>query len=202
MSKFCSGEVLVHGIGHNNGKCPASKDRKMLREYNLWTDMLLRCTNKYWVKFPTYVGTTCSENFKSYEYFYGWCQTQVGFNTKDEYGESWQLDKDLLSKGDKHYSEDTCVFISQSINSMLTRNRINREGCPQGVYLDKRRSKFFARCGYGKSKSSFLGYFDTTEQAAMAYKVFKEKYSREVAEKYKPQLDERAYKALLSYVVN
>jgi hypothetical protein len=40
------------------------------------------------------------------------------------------------------------------------------------------------------------------QEAFSAYKVFKEALIKQVAEKYKLQLDPRAYKALLNYEVN
>lgn len=105
----------VSGIGVKGLEYSTKVDGKMAREYRLWTDMLLRCTEKFWIKRPTYIGTTCSENFKSYTYFYEWCNKQIGFGNKDENGKSWNLDKDLLVKGNKVYSEDTCVFCTSKV---------------------------------------------------------------------------------------
>ena len=35
--------------------------------------------------------------------------------------EKWEIDKDVLLKGNKIYSEDTCVFIPPCLNLMLTK---------------------------------------------------------------------------------
>lgn len=88
-------------------KYPVSEGGKDTKEYILWKGMLERCySTTLKKKYPTYEGCEASENFKSYEYFYEWCQKQIGFANKD-----WQLDKDLLiKKGNKVYNESTCVL--------------------------------------------------------------------------------------------
>jgi hypothetical protein len=194
---------LVQGIGINEQKFPSgSIDKVKVKEYSLWIDMLLRCTQKYWTKKPTYTGTTCSENFKSYSYFYEWCQTQIGFDNKEENGRSWQLDKDLLGKNSKTYSEGVCIFIPQDINSILVKRDNDRGEYPVGVCLDKRRGLFKSRCCKGAKEAKWLGYYDTPEQAFQAYKTFKEAYIKQVAEQYKSQIDPRAYEALMKYEVH
>lgn len=193
--------VLVQGLGINDNKCQSNRNGKTLKEYNLWTSMLFRCTEKYWVAHPTYIGTTCSENFKSYSYFYGWCQEQVGFDNIDENGKSWQLDKDLLMKGNKTYSEDTCVFLPSRVNGLLTKCNATRGELPIGVSLSKERGNYKSVCNAGKGWSMFLGRYSTPEQAFLAYKTFKEALIKEVANEYKLQLDPRAYQALMNYQV-
>lgn len=66
-----------------------------------------------------------SENFKHYTYFQDWCSKQVGFNV-----EGFALDKDTLVKGNKVYSEDTCCFVPQEINSLMTKANARR-----GTYI-------------------------------------------------------------------
>ena len=192
---------LVHGIGFKGMDYPSYDGEKMLKEYDLWKSMLSRCTEKYWVTHPTYRGTTCSENFKSYTFFYEWCQSQVGFGNRDEKGKYWQLDKDILFKGNKYYSEDTCVFVSQGINYLLTKGKASRGDWPIRMYLSKSNNKFHSRCNNGTGESKHLGFFDTVQEAFHAYKTYKESYIKEVANEYRTQLDPRAYQALLNYTV-
>ena len=192
---------LVGGIGTKGCTYPTTFNNKMLKEYDTWKAMLLRCANTYYIKYPTYKEVSCSENFKSYTFFYEWCNKQIGFKSLDEKGKYWQLDKDLLLKGNKLYSEDTCVFLPHKINTLLTKCDSVRGDYPVGVCLDKNQGKFAAYCNDGASQK-MIGRFITIEQAFQAYKKAKEAYIKQVAEQYKSQIDPRAYKALLEYEVN
>ena len=117
--------------------------------------MLRRCYSiTYKKKHPTYEGCECSENFRSYEYFYEWCNEQIGFNNKN-----WQLDKDLLTKGNKVYSESTCVFIPAEINLLLVKNTASRGENLVGVYWSKTNKAFVARVSKSKGKREYLGLF-------------------------------------------
>lgn len=193
---------LVKGIGFNDRKSPVSVGGRHTKEYALWNSVLHRCTEKFWLDRPTYKGTTCSENFKSYSFFYKWCQTQIGFGNKDENGRSWHLDKDILLKGNNIYSDDTCVFVPARINTLLIKCDASRGDWPVGVFWDKKRGMFKAQSRDGNSKKKHLGCFKTLEESFKAYKTFKEAVIKEVANEYKDQLDPRAYQALLNYEVN
>jgi len=188
-------KTLVRGAGINDRSCPTSIDGIILREYTLWTNMLDRVySTKYHKVCPTYIGCSVSDNFKSYSYFFKWCQVQLGFGSNN-----YQLDKDLLCKGNKEYTEYSCVFIHREINLMLRTNKVSRGGLPIGV--TKKRSKFSANCRANGARV-VLGSFDTPELAFNAYKTFKEAHIKELAEKYKENIDPRAYFALLNYEVH
>lgn len=194
----------IFGIGINTGEFPASIGNKPTKEYILWTGMLRRCTREWLIKKPTYIGCTISENFKSYAFFYEWCQEQVGFENKDDKNMAWHLDKDLLIKGNKLYSEDTCVFIPLRVNSLLVKGDSIRGKYPIGVRKQTKDKRFKSYCKdgtEGTNKQTQLGSFDTVEEAFQAYKTFKEAIIKRVAEKYKDQLDPRAYQALMNYQV-
>ncbi len=192
---------LVQGVGLNDGKYITRKDGRNIKEYNLWNSMLERCSDNLRKKRPTYMGTTCSDNFKLYSFFYEWCQTQVGFGEEDENGKRWHLDKDILFKGNKCYSEDTCAFVPQRINCMLVKCNAARGEWPVGVCWDRSCKKFVSQCN-DTGKNKHLGYFNTPQEAFQAYKTFKESLIKEVANEYKNQLDPRVYEALMNYEVN
>ena len=183
------------GVGYL-GDAPTKHEGKLRREYHIWANMLRRCYGKEnTTRSPTYVGCTVSDNFKSYEYFYNWCQDQIGFDNID-----FHLDKDLLIKGNKLYSEDTCVFVPREINNLFTKRQNDRGKYPIGVTVDKRGGRYFAQLNVGKERRKF-GYSDTPEEAFLAYKQAKEAYIKEVANKWRDQIDSRVYEALMNYQV-
>ena len=192
---------LVCGIGFNNSMYPTTIGAKKLEEYTVWQSMLLRCTKPCWDRQPAYTGTTCSQNFKSYEYFYEWCQEQTGFGLTDERGRKWQLDKDILITGNKHYSEDTCVFVPQSINLLFNRGSVSRGKYPVGVTKSILKNKYISQC-CNEREIRYLGCFDTEEEAFNTYKTYKEGVIKYVANDYKASIDPRAYQALMQYEVN
>ena len=160
--------------------------------------MLQRCySDTLKKKYPTYEGCEVSDNFKYYEYFYEWCHKQIGFGN-----EGFHLDKDLLIRGNKVYSESTCVFLPQEINSLLTKRTSLRGNHLIGVYWDKTHKAFIALVNKNKGKQEHLGYFNTEIEAFKAYKTAKESFIKEQANKWKSQIDSRAYKALMKYTVN
>jgi hypothetical protein len=191
---------LVHGIGVNEGLHPVTADGKITQEYVAWSSMLSRCSKKYQEKYPTYKGVTCSENFKSYSFFHEWCNKQAGFGNKDDNGRSWHLDKDILLRGNKVYSEDTCVFVPSRINLTLTKRQNLRGECFIGIYWCK--GAFTVQCRNNSDNPVYLGRFSDEKEAFLVYKTFKEKLIKEIADAYKCKIDERVYDILMAYEVN
>ena len=188
----------VYGVGVVGTKYPISEGGVLTKEYKLWQNMLERCYSAtYQKKQPTYKDCKCSENFKSFEYFYEWCHKQIGFSNQ-----GWQLDKDLLVKGNKVYSENSCVFIPSEINTVLIKSTASRGEYLIGVSWHKTKKAFIAQVGKSKGKSEYLGSFNTELEAFNAYKKAKESFVKEQAEKWKDKIDERAYNALMNYEVN
>ena len=191
----------VYNIGVLGTKYQPTINGVKTKEYSLWQSMLERCysdTSKK--KQPTYEGCEVSENFKSYEYFYEWCHSQVGFGN-DGNGNPFQLDKDLLTKGNKVYSEDSCIFIPSEINTLLIKCTASRGEYLIGVCWNKKCKAFVAMVNKSKGKSEYLGLFNTELEAFNAYKQAKESFVKEQADKWKSQIDPRAYEALMNYTV-
>ena len=187
----------VFGIGTVGTKYPISEGCRGTKEYVLWYNMLRRCySDSFQKKQPTYKDCGVSDKFKSYEHFYEWCHKQVGFGV-----EGFEIDKDLLIKGHKVYSEDSCVFLPAEINMILVKCTASRGEYLIGVSWCNTKKAFVARVRKNKGMQEHLGLFNTELEAFNAYKTAKEAFIKEQAEKWKGKIDERAYEALMNYTV-
>lgn len=185
---------LVQGVGINDKIYPTEIKGKKTKEYNLWENMLERCYSKrLHTRRPTYIGCSVSDNFKHYSYFYQWCQTQVGFGL-----EGSDLDKDIVLRGNKIYSEDTCVFVPYEINTFFTDCVASRGEYPIGVSFHKTTGKYVARCRVN-GMQKHLGLFISPEEAHIAYKQFKQNLCRELALEWKFKIDNRVYTAMMHW---
>ena len=174
---------LVYGVGiydlrYDPSYCINKKNKgKIVWRcpcYQKWISILERCYGeKYLQRVPSYRGCSICEEWKTFSNFMAWMKTQ-----------SWEgkhLDKDILIPGNKVYSPETCVFVSNQINQLLKNNHTTRGKYPVGVVLSKHKKKFesgLQRFG----KTCHIGYFETPEEAHEAYKKERIKYILEVAE--------------------
>lgn len=111
------------------------------------------------------------------------------------------LDKDILIKGNKVYSPETCIFVPHEINSLFLKNDNKRGNLPLGVSLHKSSGLYGARSKvYGKGYVS-AGYYKTIEEVFVAYKQQKESNIKEVADLYKDKIPQKLYEAMYSYEV-
>lgn len=162
------------------------------RQARIWHGMLTRCYGDD-VKYRSYLDCTVSDNFKNLGYFCNWCLKQVGFNEK-----GFELDKDLLSKGRKIYSEDTCVFIPKEMNLFLASSKSVRGEFVIGVSFDKASQKFkVASTSWCNDRKGYSSEWE----AFMVFKKAKEAHAKKLANKYKDKVDPRVYEALMSYKV-
>ena len=165
--------------------------------YNKWHDMLYRCySEKLHEKYSEYIGYTISEEWKNFSNFRYWYE-------KNNYGSSTlNLDKDILYKGNKMYSPDTCCIVPRSINTLFTNGRDKRGELPLGVYKETKSGNICYRaCMAVNSKSVKLGTFKTPEEAFQKYKEYKEQYIKETAEKYKDKIPYSVYEAMMNWKI-
>lgn len=128
---------------------------------------------------------------------YDGCEKEDGYLRKDKHGRVYHLDKDLISKGSKMYSPDTCCFVPLEINNLFICSD-RKSKYATGVQYSKDKCKFVANCNRN-GKNIHVGYFDTVEQAYKAYSGFKEDYIKTMAEKWKDSISKKAYEALLRW---
>ena len=199
MSLEARMKASVCGVGcmGSNLDLKSIYNGKLCKIYRQWQNMIVRCYNeRYHIRFPTYIGCYVSDEFKDYSKWREW------YDNYQYKHDGWHLDKDLLIKGNKVYSEDTCVFLPKEINLVLTKCEASRGEYLIGVNWCKRDKAFVARVAKNKGKQEHLGYFKTEIEAFEAYKQAKENYIKELADKYKDMLDPRVYEALYNYTVD
>jgi len=188
---------LVCGVGVNDWAGKVHVGGKKIMEYQLWKDMLKRCfSEKFKQKWPTYEGVTCSKEWLSMTKFIEDVSQMRGYGLS-----GWALDKDILQKGNKLYSKETCCFVPHEVNLLLIKCDNSRGEWPVGVYFHKASGKFKAQLAIN-GKRKFLGLFTTPEEAFQVYKLAKEAHIKVVAHKWKHLLDEKVFQALLDYEVN
>lgn len=86
-----------------------------MRIYDTWKAMIFRTTQKFWDKYPTYEGTTVDDSWRILSNFVNDIRELNGYDQwAKASGERMMLDKDTLIYGNKHYSKDTCCFISHA----------------------------------------------------------------------------------------
>lgn len=136
-----------------------------------------------------------SENFKNYSYFYDWYEKQVKSNLI-----KYDLDKDLIVKGNRVYSENTCTIIPKELNVLLVKSKWKRGKYLIGVTFRKKENRFHAQVSInGKNKT--VGYFKKEIDAYIAYKQAKESYVKDMANKWQESISNKAYDALMNYTV-
>lgn len=193
---------LVHGMGLNdadyavveretisdvNGK-QKRKQVWICPYYRSWADMLKRCYSaKHKKNRPTYSGCSVSEEWLTFSNFRAWMATQDW--------EGKQLDKDLLFEGNKVYSAESCVFVTQTVNSFTIDSGATRGEWLIGVCWNKQLEKFHSSCRNPFTKKrDYLGHFATELEAHEAWLKRKLELAKELAA---IQTDPRVAKALV-----
>lgn len=159
------------------------------KTYYVWSSLLERCYSKT-NKFPSYIGCKVHEKWHNFQNFAKWFE--------ENYIEEWHLDKDILIKGNKIYSPETCCFVPREINNVIIKQSKEKSKYPIGVF--KGEYNFIAALSK-ENKVTYLGTFNTPEEAFQSYKTAKEAYIKEVADKWQEQISEKIYNALINYKI-
>ncbi|WP_303210929.1 AP2 domain-containing protein [uncultured Clostridium sp.] len=208
--EFKNGEILCpyerryYGIGYlGEGKYKVKENDKTTKCYDAWRSMLQRCYDeKFHKKRHTYKGCKMRDNWHNFQNFGKWYYD----NYYEIEGQKMCLDKDILLKGNKIYSPETCIFVPNNINTLFIKRDKSRGNFPIGVSYHKANKKFVAKCNVydfenKKKKTKHLGYYDAPEEAFNKYKEFKESYIKEVADYYRDQIPKKLYDAMYQYEV-
>ena len=116
-------------------------------------------------------------------------------------GEQMHLDKDILCKGNKIYSRETCIFVPKRINNLFTKRDNDRGDCPIGVTPNSA-GNYEAQCNDGYGKQIYLGTYPTKEEAFRVYKNYKENLIKRTIDSYEGKIPEPHYSRLKTAMYN
>ena len=170
-------KVQLHGVKTEN--------------YIKWYGAMRRCYyNSELIRNPTYLKCHVDKYWHNFQNFAKWHE--------ENYIEDWELDKDILFKGNKIYSSETCCYVPKEVNNLFIKSDSARGEYPIGVTA--RKNKYVASIQMS-GEGIHLGTFDTVEEAFLAYKTAKEQYIKEVANIWKPIIKPNVYCAMYTYQV-
>ena len=195
----CPYERRYYGVGYlGEGKYKVFENGRDTDKYKIWHGMLMRCYDpKYQERHPSYKGCKVEDHWLNFQNMGEWIES----NYYEISGETMCLDKDILYKGNKVYSRETCIFVPKRINSLFTKRDNARGDSPIGVYPVPS-GNYQVHCNNGYGKLDYLGTYLTKEEAFQVYKQYKEKVIKEVIDSYKGKIPEPFYSRLREVMYN
>lgn len=181
---------LLCGVGINDSDYAIAKTvdgkRKLCPIYQVWASMIKRCHCEIFHKEnPSYTECSVCDEWLIFSNFKKWMDNQ------DWRGK--ELDKDLIIKGNKVYSPETCAFVDCVVNNFIRDGKSGR-GLPPGVSMHKKIGKFQARaCNPINKNQEHIGYFLSEHEAHEAWRRKKHQHACMLADL---QTDKRVADAL------
>ena len=175
-----------------------SENGKDHKWYKIWRCMLQRCYDpKLQERESTYKECEVEDHLLNFQHMCEWLDE----NYYEVPGEQMCLDKDILYKGNKVYSRETCIFVPQRINNLFTKSDKMRGKYPIGVNILPS-GNYRAICNNGYGKLISLGTYSTKEEAFQVYKEYKEKVIKETIDLYEGKIPEPHYSRLKEAMYN
>ena len=194
----------VYGVGMVGNKYPTTLNHKRTKDYEAWVNILQRCYSeniKDKKRYSTYKDVTCCNDWLLFENFYEWLHSQKNYKQWLN-GSKWAVDKDILIKGNKIYSPETCCLVPPNVNGLFLKHSSTRRSLPIGVSVHG--NGFQARCHNPIiNKEIYIGMRDTPLKTFLLYKTYKEDLIKQVAqiEFDKENITEQCYNAMINYEV-
>jgi hypothetical protein len=197
-AKSIANRKPVYGVGMNDAHYTTTPvvNGATLRDpaYDAWASMMNRTYSpKFHEKHPTYSDVTVCKEWHSFCAFREWWL--------NNHREDFQLDKDLLSPGNREYSPDACIYVPRWLNSFLNGHEASRGELPIGVSFCKQTGRYRSQCCNPiTGKHHKLGRFTTPEEASEAWLDFK----LSIADRLKKEMDridKRIYNNVLAIII-
>ena len=161
----------------------------------LWQGVLERGhSDRHKEENPSYKDVYVCEEWHNLQNFTEWVIEQEYFDV------GYHLDKDILIKGNKVYSPDTCCFVPSQINSLFTDRARDRGDYPIGVYYRKKDSLYIVTLSK-EGKQGHVSCHKSLEDAVASYKRVKESQVKAMALKWKSKISNSVFDAMMRWTV-
>lgn len=158
--------------------------------YQQWLGIISRLGGN-----TTYSHVSVSDEFLDFDNYLSWATKQKGFNTYDEDGFLYHIDKDLLSPvGNPIYSGETCVFIPKILNLLCKPSRNSK--LLKGVQFQSNKKKPYRAYINIDGKPKHLGYHSSEVEANSEYVRARLSYIDDLYTKYKDTVDSRVWECV------
>ena len=200
---ICPYEPRLLNVGYMGEGDFLSKDEygKRTKEYDLWRAMITRCYDeKHRENYKTYKDCTVCDEWLNFQNAARWFSENYPYEFIDI---KWCLDKDILIKGNKEYGPNTCCFVPEPINILFIKSDKARGELPIGVSKASRyKTPHYYSTINKNGKQVHLGTYTSIEEAFISYKEAKEKYIKELANKYAYCLSDNVLNILYNWEID
>lgn len=178
------------GVGKYN-----SNEHKLA--YYKWSAIIQRCLKTDYSKesLKSYEDCKICDDWLNFQNFAEWF-----YENLYECNEPICVDKDILIHGNKIYSSDKCLLVPQRINLLFIKEKGRRGDLVIGAQHHSSGNGYISTLST-LDGNKYLGFFYNEIDAFNTYKIEKEKYIKEVADKYKDKIPDKLYKAMYRYEI-
>lgn len=192
---FCKGAISnpLSKTVNNIGYLGFGTYKATSHQYDRWRKIFERCYDLNKLKDNTsYIGCSVHPDWHNFQNFATWFD--------ENYVEGFQIDKDILFKGNKIYGPETCCFVPQEINNLFAKSKSIRGNTFIGVSYIPKTKKYWSSIKIDGKKID-LGRYDDEMEAFLVYKKAKEENIKAKAEKFKNKITIECYNSLINYKV-
>ena len=132
-----------------------------------WNGILRRTDQRdpNWIDFELYKDCTLHPDWLYLSNFDKWIRSWDNYENK-------YVDKDIKYPGNRMYGPDTCIMVSQSVNTFFVDPRKRTNNLPQGVYHHRSTPKYRSLSRFD-GKQRYCGLHKTIESAYEAFRGMK-----------------------------
>lgn len=161
--------------------------------YKTWLTMIDRTTGEINRRPQSYRDAIVCKEWLKYSSFLNWA-----LNPESGYINGYELDKDIISPGNKAYSPQTCCFVPTRINLLFVLHH-SQSGKPTGVCKSSNRYTSFIKLNDKITTASFAQLSEAMDD----YVNKKTNIIRDVANEYysRGEITKRVYDAMLAFPV-